>query len=53
MFRLIKLVASEIVRIQSGGQDNFTFIELHQPKTKVEYRVKIPVKEFPQVCEVV
>jgi len=47
MFLLTKLVASEIVRIQSG---DFTFIELHQPKTKVEYRVKIPVKEFPQVC---
>jgi len=45
---LIKLVASEIDRLQSG---DFTFIDLHQPKTKVEYRVKIPIKEFPQVCE--
>lgn len=44
-----KFLQDEIDRIQSGGQDNFTFIELHQPKTKVEYRVKIPIKEFPQV----
>lgn len=42
----IKLLQDEIDRIQSG---DFTFIEMHQPKTKVEYRVKIPVKEFPQV----
>jgi len=47
MFSLTNLVASEIDRIHSG---DFTFIELHQPKTKVEYRVKIPCKEFPQVC---
>jgi hypothetical protein len=43
------IVASEIARIQSGGLENLNFIELHQAKTKVEFRVKIPNKEFPQL----
>lgn len=43
-----KLLSDEIDRLHSGT-DNFNFIELHHTKTKVEYRVKIPVKEFPQV----
>jgi len=44
-----KLLEQEITRIQSGGLENMNFIELHQAKTKVEFRVKIPNKEFPQL----
>jgi len=44
-----KLLETEIARIQAGGLENVNFIELHQAKTKVEFRVKIPSKEFPQL----
>lgn len=44
-----KLLETEIARIQSGGSENPNFIELHHSKTKVEFRVKIPSKEFPQL----
>lgn len=43
----IKLLDKEIDRIESGFETD-KFIELHQNPAKVEFRVRLPVKEYPQ-----
>ena len=38
------------VEMELAGLDKSKFIEIHNPMaTKAEFRVRIPVKEFPQV----
>lgn len=41
--------SAEIERIETGFESD-KFIELHQNPAKVEFRVRLPVKEYPQVC---
>lgn len=42
--------SAEIERIETGFETD-KFIELHQNPAKVEFRVRLPVKEYPQVCK--
>lgn len=38
------------IEMELSGLDKSKFIEIHNPMaTKAEFRVRIPVKEFPQV----
>lgn len=43
----LKLLNKEIERLETGF-DTEKFIELHQNPTKVEFRVRLPVNDFPQ-----
>jgi hypothetical protein len=43
-------VSAEI-EMELAGLDKSKFIEIHNPMAaKAEFRVRIPVKEYPQVC---
>lgn len=44
---VLQLLDREIERIETGFESD-KFIELHQNPAKVEFRVRLPVKEYPQ-----
>jgi hypothetical protein len=44
---ILQIIDREIERIETGFESD-KFIELHQNPAKVEFRVKLPVKEYPQ-----